>query len=88
MSNDYDIPGVTAEDVDHFIEMQRRCAQWAAPPPGKISVTPAAAPRTARDELNTFRFPGHDETDEVLKARAAAYNRAVRSGLVKMFRRK
>ena len=88
MSDEYGIPGVTAEEVDHFIEMQRRAAQWALAAPGKVSVTPTATPRTARDELNTFRFPGHDETDEVLKARAAAYNRAVRSGLVKMFRRK
>ena len=86
MSDEYDIPGVTAEEVDHFIEMQRRAAQWALAPPGKISVTPAPA-RTARDELNTFRFPGHDESDEVLKARAAAYNRAVRAGLIKVYRR-
>ena len=87
MSDEYDIPGVTAEEVDHFIEMQRRAAQWALAGPGKISVTPApAAPRRA-DTLADFRFPGEVETTAELQARQAAYNRAVRAGLIKVYRK-
>ena len=82
----YDIPGVTAEDVDHFIAMQRRAAQWAAPPPGKVSVTTTATPRRA-DALADFRFPGENESTAELQARQAAYNRAQREGLIKVYRR-
>ncbi len=85
MSDEYDIPGVTAEDVDHYIEMQRRCAQWASPPPGKISVTPTA-PRRA-DALADFRFPGEVESTAELQERKRAYDRAWSAGLVKVYRR-
>jgi len=85
MSDEYDIPGVTAEEVDHYIEMQRRAARLIPPPPGKISVNPAA-PRPG-GELDSFRFPGEVETTAELQARQAAYNRAVRAGLIKVYRR-
>ena len=89
MSDEYDIPGVTAEEVDHYIAMQRRAARLIPPPPGKISVsvTPApAAPRRA-DALADFRFPGEDESTAELQARQAAYNRAQRDGLIKVYRK-
>ena len=81
----YDIPGVTAEEVDHFIEMQRRAAQWALAAPGKISVTPTA-PRRA-DALADFRFPGENESTAELQARQAAYNRAQAAGLIRVYSR-
>lgn len=81
----YDIPGVTAEDVDFFLAQQRRAAQWASPPPGKVSVTPTA-PRPG-GELDSFRFPGENESTAELQARQAAYNRAQRDGLIKVYRK-
>ena len=87
MSDEYDIPGVTAEEVDHFIEMQRRAAQWALAAPGKISVTPTpAAPRRA-DALADFRFPGEVETTAELQERKRAYDRAQAAGLIRVYSR-
>ena len=82
----YSIPGVTAEDVDFFLAQQRRAAQWASPPPGKISVTPTATPRRA-DALADFRFPGEVESTAELQARQAAYNRAQAAGLIRVYSR-
>ena len=86
MSDLYDIPGVTAEDVDHYIEMQRRCAQWASPPPGKVSVTTTATPRRA-DALADFRFPGENEPLAELQERKRAYDKAQAAGLIKVYRK-
>lgn len=81
----YDLPNISPEERAHFFEMQRRAAQWAAQPPGKVSVTPTA-PRPG-GELDSFRFPGEDESTAELLARQAAYNRAQRDGLIKVFRK-
>ena len=86
MSDLYDIPGVTAEDVDFFLAQQRRAAQWASPPPGKVSVTTTATPRRA-DALADFRFPGENESTAELQARQAAYHKAQSAGLVKVYRK-
>ena len=87
MSDEYDIPGVTAEEVDFFLAQQRRAAQWASAAPGKISVTPTpAAPRRA-DALADFRFPGEVETTAELQERKRAYDRAVGAGLIKVYRK-
>ena len=85
MSDEYDIPGVTAEEVDHYIEMQRRAARLIPPPPGKISVNPAA-PRPG-GELDSFRFPGEAEPLAELQERKRAYDRAVGAGLIKVYRK-
>ena len=85
MSDEYDIPGVTAEEVDHYIEMQRRAARLIPPPPGKISVNPAA-PRPG-GELDSFRFPGENEPVAELQERKRAYDRAVGAGLIKVYRK-
>ncbi len=81
----YGIPNITPQEIDDFIAMQRRAARLIPPPPGKISVNPAA-PRPG-GELDSFRFPGEVETTAELQARQAAYNRAVRAGLIKVYRR-
>ena len=81
----YDIPGVTAEDVDFFLAQQRRAAQWASPPPGKISVTPTA-PRPG-GELDSFRFPGENEPVAELQERKRAYDKAQAAGLIKVYRK-
>jgi len=85
MSDEYDIPGVTAEEVDHYIEMQRRAARLIPPPPGKISVNPAA-PRPG-GELDSFRFPGEVEPLAELQERKRAYDRAQAAGLIKVYSR-
>ena len=85
MSDEYDIPGVTAEEVDHYIEMQRRAARLIPPPPGKISVNPAA-PRPG-GELDSFRFPGEAEPLAELQERKRAYDRAQAAGLIKVYSR-
>jgi len=85
MSDEYDIPGVTAEEVDHYIEMQRRAARLIPPPPGKISVNPAA-PRPG-GELDSFRFPGEAEPLAELQERKRAYDRAQAAGLIKVYRK-
>ena len=81
----YGIPGVTAEEVDHYIEMQRRAARLIPPPPGKITVT-TTTPRPA-DALADFRFPGENESTAELQARQAAYNRAQAAGLIRVYSR-
>ena len=81
----YGIPGVTAEEVDHYIEMQRRAARLIPPPPGKISVNPAA-PRPG-GELDSFRFPGEVEPLAELQERKRAYDRAQAAGLIKVYSR-
>ena len=83
----YGIPGVTAEEVDHYIEMQRRAAQWALAAPGKISVTPTPATPRRADALADFRFPGEVETTAELQERKRAYDRAVGAGLIKVYRK-
>ena len=81
----YGIPNITQQEVDDFIAMQRRAARLIPPPPGKISVNPAA-PRPG-GELDSFRFPGEVEPLAELQARQAAYNRAQRDGLIKVYRK-
>ena len=85
MSDEYDIPGISPEERAHFFEMQRRAAQWAAPPPGKISVT-TATPRPA-DALADFRFPGEAEPLAELQERKRAYDRAQAAGLIRVYSR-
>ena len=87
MSDEYDIPGVTAEEVDHFIEMQRRAAQWALAAPGKISVTPTPATPRPADALADFRFPGEAEPLAELQERKRAYDRAQAAGLIRVYSR-
>ena len=82
----YDIPGVTAEEVDHYIEMQRRAARLIPPPPGKISVTTTTTPRPA-DALADFRFPGEAEPLAELQERKRAYDRAQAAGLIRVYSR-
>ena len=82
----YGIPNITQQEVDDFIAMQRRAARLIPPPPGKISVTTTTTPRPA-DALADFRFPGEDESTAELQARQAAYNRAQRDGLIKVYRK-
>ena len=82
----YGIPGVTAEEVDHYIEMQRRAAQWASAVPGKISVTTTTTPRRA-DALADFRVPGKAEPLAELQERKRAYDRAQAAGLIKVYQK-
>ena len=81
----YDIPGISPEERAHFFEMQRRAAQWAAQPPGKVSVT-TAAPRPG-GELDSFRFPGENEPVAELQERKRAYDKAQAAGLIKVYRK-
>ena len=87
MSDEYDIPGVTAEEVDHYIEMQRRAARLIPPPPGKISVTPTPATPRPADALADFRFPGEAEPLAELQERKRAYDRAQAAGLIRVYSR-
>jgi len=81
----YGIPNITQQEVDDFIAMQRRAARLIPPPPGKISVNPAA-PRPA-DALADFRFPGEAEPLAELQERKRAYDRAQAAGLIKVYRK-
>jgi len=81
----YGIPNITQQEVDDFIAMQRRAARLIPPPPGKISVNPAA-PRPG-GELDSFRFPGEAEPLAELQERKRAYDRAQAAGLIKVYRK-
>ena len=81
----YGIPNITQQEVDDFIAMQRRAARLIPPPPGKISVNPAA-PRPG-GELDSFRFPGENEPVAELQERKRAYDKAQAAGLIKVYRK-